>query len=357
MIRVLVDLLFYTGARGGMESYVRELYTHMPSEGYEYVALASAEFAAGDTSWFPGEIVITGVTSANRVAWATAELTTVSRAARQHHIDLIHAPANIGPIAGRVPVVATIHDLLPFRHPEFVPGPYARILRTLIRRTAHHARRLLTVSEASRNDIVRLLRQSKDNVDVIPLAGPPVGGSAVPRARRTLLAVGNRLPHKNVEALIRALAIVPEHERPKLIITGSGRGDPLVPLVHELGLDHSIDLRGWLPAEELEQLYATATATVIPSLFEGFGLPVLEAMSRGCPVLVSDIPVLHEVAGPAALYFDATSPHGIAAVIHSAMEQPERLRELATAGTIRAAEFSWARTAAATAASFRRALG
>lgn len=358
MTRVLVDLLFYSGTKGGMESYVRSLYSHVDADDFEFVGLASAELVARGADWFPGELVDSGIAGDNRRAWAWGELVAVPRAARRVNADLIHAPANVGPWRTGIPVVLTVHDLLPFRHPHFVPGPYAPVLRSLIRGAARNATRILTISTASKADIVRYLRVDAALVDVAPLAGqtPPAIAPVAGRDPALLLALGNRMPHKNFETLVRAVAHIPAAIRPRLVITGSHGHDPLAPLVRELGLESFVELRGWLADGEIDRLYGTASIMVLPTLFEGFGLPVVEAMARGCPVLCSDLPVLREVAGDAAVYIDPHSAEGMAADISRVLADPALLRTLGERGRRRAADFSWSNTAHQTVASFRRAL-
>ncbi|MBG6215265.1 glycosyltransferase involved in cell wall biosynthesis [Cryobacterium sp. CAN_C3] len=361
MSRVLVDLLFFTGTKGGMESYVRELYSRLEprADGLTYVGLASRELAGTDTSWFPGTIIDSGISGENRIQWAFGELFRVARFARREHADLIHCPANLGPAWSRVPVVLTVHDLLPFRHPEYVPGAYVHVLRAMIHLAARTARRVLTPSAASSDDIVRFLRTPPERVDVVPLAGEVRSSShALPVLRRThqLLAVGNRMPHKNFETLLEALALMPEAARPHVVITGSHGDDPLTPVVARLGLYESVSLRGWLSTTELELLYAESTLFVFPTSFEGFGLPVLEAMALGCPVLCADIAVLREIAGQAAAYVAPGNAPELATAITGLLETPERLAELQAAGLAQAQLFTWERSARATAASFQRAL-
>jgi glycosyltransferase involved in cell wall biosynthesis len=351
MRRVLVDLLFYTGTKGGMESYVREVYSRLSRDDaeLEYIGFASSELAEQGAPWFPGPVIDSGISGENRIAWARGELFTVARAARRHGADLVHCPANFGPFRSAVPVVLTIHDLLAFRHPEYVPGAYSRILRTMIRAAARTARRIITVSRASRDDIVTFLGVPRARVVVTPLAGSaPAGATTLRRHEAQLLAVGNRMPHKGFETLLEAVARIEPARRPRLVITGSHGHDPLAPVVERLGLEGDVDLRGWLSRDELDRLYAESTALVFPTRFEGFGLPPLEAMARGCPVIVADIPVMHEVAGDAALYVDPTDPAAIARAIGSVLDSADERSRMSRAGLARAADFSWDTTAAAT---------
>ncbi|HKH08962.1 MAG TPA: glycosyltransferase family 1 protein [Agromyces sp.] len=349
--RVLVDLVFFTGSKGGMESYAREVYSRLSRDDseLEYVAYVSSELATAGAPWFPGNLVDSGVRGEDRVAWARAELFRVARAARDLRADLVHCPANFGPWRSRVPVVLTVHDLLAFRHPEYVPGAYSRILRMMIRLAARSARRILTVSRASSDDIVSFLGVPRERIMVTPLAGS-AAASAAPghRLDAQLLAVGNRMPHKGFETLLEALARIDPEHRPSLVITGSHGDDPLEPVVERLGLGEHVQLRGWLTRDELDRLYAESTALVFPTRFEGFGLPPLEAMSRGCPVIVSDLPVLHEVAGDAARYVDPADPDAIAQAVRAVLDSTAERERMSRAGLARAAEFSWERTAAAT---------
>lgn len=361
MPRVLADLLFMTGSRGGMESYVRSLYGALGDVApeLELIGVASSELASAGAPWFPGELIDSGVDASSRVSWARAELETVGRIARRVEADLVHAPANVGPVTGRTPTVVTVHDLLPFRHPEYVPGPYSPVLRAMVRGAARHARRVLTVSEASAGDIERVLKLPRSRIDVVPLAGlstPSAPGDAAVTDRGDfLLTVGNAMPHKNQLGLLRALARIPARERPPLVIVGAGTDSTLRRDADALGLGAAIDIRGWVDDAELERLYATAAALVLPSRFEGFGLPVLEGMSRGCPVLCSDIPAHREVGGDAVRYFRDGDAVDLAAAVRSVIVDgaPGSSR----AGLARSREFSWTRTAELTRQSFARALG
>ncbi|MBK5237535.1 MAG: glycosyltransferase family 4 protein [Actinomycetales bacterium] len=369
MKTVLTDLLFYTGTRGGMESYVREVYSRVQehSPQLRFVGLASKELAAAGAPWFPGELIDSGISSKSSVRWAMAEILLPARVASRIHADVIHSPANIGPIFSRVPVVLTIQDVLSFRHPEFIPGVPGAILRWLIRAASKNARRILTISAASAADIIAFLDVEPQGITVIPLAGSGTNGHAVTAAttdvdadarakeagaQHVILSGGNRLPHKNFETLLRALAIIPENIRPRLIITGGPISDPLVPLVQELNVGDWVDLRGWVTADELTELYATATVYVFPTRFEGFGLPVLEAMARGCPVICSDIPVLREVGGDAAIFADTTDARVLAQQIGALLSNPTLQKQARNRGLERAKMFSWDTTAAETAKVF-----
>jgi glycosyltransferase involved in cell wall biosynthesis len=363
-VRVAVDLMYFTGRRGGTETYAREMYRVMPevAPDLEFIGLVNSTIDAGALAWFPGRLVRLPLSGA-QLPWAVAELLLVSPVARHLDADVLHCPANFGPWSRTVPTVATIHDLLAFRHPELI-GRRAAVINLLSRAVARAATRIVTDSTASADDIRRFLRVLDDRIDVIPLAGSATGepadradlpGGLGTTTRPIVLSTGNRLPHKNFESLVRAWDRLPSGDRPLLVITGSGPDDPLAPLVADLGLTDDVVLLGWVERNELEALYRFASLYVVPSLFEGFGLPVLDAMQRGCPVLASDIPVLREVGGDAAVYVDSRSPSDLATAVQDLLGDSARLDAIRSAGRRRATEFDWRHVAERTAASFRTA--
>jgi len=362
-VRVAVDLVYFTGRKGGTETYARSLYAAIgrTHPDVELVGLVNTEMRHAKPDWFPGETLSLPVTGENRVAWALAENTLVPAAALWARADVLHCPANFGPALSRTPVVLTVHDLLGFRFPELVPNSGARGVQALTRSSVRGARTIVTDSDASAADLRAYLRVPRDRIEVVPLAAAGHPGTANGRTenvrRPFLLSSGNRLPHKNFDTLLRALADFPAAVRPRLVVPGSHDDDPLAPLVVELGLDGDVELLGWVDENKLDALYRDATAYVLPSRFEGFGLPVLEAMTRGCPVICSDIPVLREVGGDAALYADTRDSEALAAVINRVLADSPLRERLRTAGLEQAGRFSWEQVADSTLAAFARAAG
>lgn len=357
-MRVAVELVYFTGRKGGMESYARRLFAalgELPDAGVELVGIAGRELRAAPPDWFPGEIVHLPVSGESRPQWAAAVALAVGPRARALRADLLHCPANFGPVLRVLPTVVTVHDLLPLRHPEWVPGGRAAAVRSLQRRTLALADRIIADSAATAGDVQALGGRDAADVDVVPLGAPPASTGVRRTVNRPfVLAGGNRMPHKNFARLVEAWSLIPAGERPLLVVTGSHGADPLADEVRRHGLAADVDLRGWVGAEELADLYATASAYVFPTLFEGFGLPVLEAMAAGCPVLASDLPVLREAGGDAMETFDPASAPGIATAVRRLVADPARQGELRAAGLRRAAEFTWRRTAEQTVASYRR---
>jgi glycosyltransferase involved in cell wall biosynthesis len=225
-------------------------------------------------------------------------------------------------------------------------------------------------SRSTCEDLVALLGIDRRRIDVVPL-----GLGAVRRAeplserqtraafelgeRRLLLSLSAKRPHKNLRALIDALAEIDAPQRPVLVLPGypTEHERELREHVAALALDADVRFPAWVSAEQLEGLWQLASGFVFPSLYEGFGLPVLEAMARGVPVACSNTSSLPEVAGGAALLFDPRSVKEISRAIVALVSDPalrERLREL---GHERARRFSWERSARLTLDSYARALG
>ncbi len=350
-MRIGLDLTFYTGTRGGMETYVRHLYgSHSPlHETDEVIAITTADAHEAVEQWFPGVVHETRVGGTTSAGWAAAELLGVRPAVRRLGLDVLHCPANLAASVTGLPIVLTLHDVNAFG-PGLAPGVAGAITRALIRHSAHRASAIVTVSRWSADEIRRYLPRVTAPVTVIPPLAPAAPGAFPLRrpavlgtasvSRPLVLAGGNRLPHKNWDGLLRAMRRIPAAERPLLVVTGpSGDRDPLIPLVRDAALDQDVVITGYVAPEELEWLYRQAALYVLPSRYEGFGLGVIEAMSRGVPVLASDIPVLREVGGDAAWYVDTTDIAALADRMMEALHDPDGAADLRARGRERTALF------------------
>ena len=173
-----------------------------------------------------------------------------------------------------------------------------------------------------------------------------------------MLSLSAKRPHKNLLALIGALAQIPAERRPLLVLPGyaTDHEAQLRERARALGVERDVRFLGWLSGEELEGLWQVADAFVYPSLYEGFGLPVLEAMARGVPVACSNTSSLPEVAGDAALLFDPNEEQAIAGALERLLSDRPEVERLRARGLERAAQFTWERTARATLASYARAM-
>jgi glycosyltransferase involved in cell wall biosynthesis len=353
------------GETGGGETYVRGLTPALLAAGDLRLTLFAgseaypslrAEPWAGDVS-----LVRLPVQARSRVRRVAAEQTLLPRAARRAGIDLLHNTLNTAPAFPGVPQVTTIHDVIYKRFPE-TAGRLNLGVALLVPLAARRSRRVLTDSEASKQDIVRFLRVGSEEVDAVPL-GPGIPEPPDPVSPQELrerlglgsaplvLTVAAKRPHKNLERLMEAVARVSTNVL--LVVPGFA-----TPFERELVLRAGERVRflGWVDDRDLDGLYRAATCVILPSLAEGFGLPVLEAMVRGTPVACSQASSLPEVGGDAVLYFD---PHDVG-TIAEALEQlltdePLRAR-LREAGLARAARFSWESAAEGTLASYERAL-
>lgn len=277
-------------------------------------------------------------------------------------LHLVHHLGGTIPPLGASRSVLTVYDLQPLTHPErFRPAKRAW-LRTALPRSARHAGMVLTLSEHVRQHVVRHLGTPADQVMVVP---PGVRGArtrdadAAAAARRRyrldpdselLLYPAITYPHKNHEVLVRALAkVVAQRPGVTLVLTGRpGPGDAAIAaLAHEHGIGSAVRRLGRLPRHDLDALFDAAAALVFPSTHEGFGLPLLEAMTRGCPILAADASAIPEIVGGNG---QLLPPHDSAAwadAIVALLVDPERRATLATASSDGLARFRWDETAAA----------
>lgn len=250
-----------------------------------------------------------------------------------------------------LPLVATVYDLTPRRDPTVwrLMSPDQRLGYHRMLANVRRARAVIAISQAARDEIVSGLGLRPEGVHVVP-PGIDVKEWAPPNAmaRRGLLFVGAPSPHKNLPILLDALRRLPLADRPHLTVAGPWprqQADELRRSAQSQGLD--LALEPYVDDHRLRELYWTSSALVMPSRWEGFGLPVLEAMAAGCPVIVSTAAALQEVAGGAALVVPVDDVDGLAAAMVRLLRDTGEQGRRAAAGWARAAEFSWRRSAAA----------
>jgi glycosyltransferase involved in cell wall biosynthesis len=281
--------------------------------------------------------------------------------------DVFHGPANILGFGLPCPTIVTVHDVMWLDHVEWCqPRPWLRPVSkryysTGIRRALRLADRILTVSQASADAIVRIDRSAHRRIVVTPNAcenhfRPPASlDEAKAEAARRLgfdapyfLVVGQNQPSKGHAIAVRAFAEakLPDHKLVLVQRLEPGRG--LDRLARELGVEDRVAFAAGIPLEGLIVLLQAATALVQPSLAEGFGLPVLEAMACGCPVVASDIPALREVLGGAGILVSSGSSSALGNALSTLVTEAGRLSELREQGLVRAGDFSWDRCAAQT---------
>jgi len=366
-VHVAYNLLHLVpGETGGAEVYARRLLPALRATDPDLEMTLFIGGSAASEDWGEGvDVLPLRFDPRSRVRRVLAEQTLLPLAVRTAAPDLLHNLFNTAPMIPQIPQVTTIHDLVFQRHPE--SGLLAKGVEVVVPLAARRSTRIVTDSEASKSDLVRFLGVPAESIDVAPLGpGLPEGaiGPAAPELRRNLglgdsplvLSVLAKRPHKNAERLIEAFAQVPEGV---LVIPGYSTGyeQELEGRIEELELGSRVRLLGWVDDATLDGLYRAANCFVFPSLAEGFGLPVLEAMLRGAPVACSNATSLPEVAGDAALLFDPLDVDAIAVSVRRILEDRELAERLRMAGLERAQRFSWNETARRTHASYRKALG
>lgn len=353
-IRIGVNALYMIPGRiGGTEIYLRNLVRALAEiDGTnEYVLFTNREtgqaLAPGSSNFVVAEQPIHASFRPGRIVW---EQTALPLAVAAHRIDVLLNPGYTAPILCACPQVTVFHDLQHKRHPEHFRWFDLPFWRLLLFWSAHISRSLIAISEATSADLMRFYRLPDADVRVVA-CGVESKFFAIGRERRPepfLLCVSTLHPHKNLDALLRAFAEF-HRSRPefRLVIAGL-RGFAaanLERLRRKLGLQEAVRFTGWIPQEELYDLFARAHAFVYPSTFEGFGLPVLEALAAGIPTACSNIQPLADIAGDAALQFDPGDSTALAdAMLRIVSDEPLRA-ELALAGPERAALFSWKTTA------------
>ncbi len=299
----------------------------------------------------------------------------IPRLLRTLDADLYHATYYLMPYLAGLPTVLTVYDLVPLRVPSALSPAWRRHLYHLLHRLAvRRAGLCLTISHTTAKDMTELLGVPPARLRVTypapdPRFRPPAGHAEVERWKRSrglparyVLYAGINKPHKNLGRLIEAWSLVMARwqdawgERPALVWAGP-QDQRFRGILEAFQQAESAYVLGRLSDDDLVRLYQGAEVLVHPSLYEGFGLPVLEAMACGVPVACADRPALNEVAGGAALLFDPEDEEAIAGALLELLTAPERRQALAEAGLARAAEFTWPAAARATLAAYRELLG
>jgi len=350
-VRIALDATPLILSSGGLPRYVSELSLALAHEFPEdtYLLLSDQPFSLPEGA--PANLVrgrdFHDETDKRWWLWG------IQQAIRESQAVIFHGTNFEVPYLGKTPAILTIHDLSPWRNPAWhdSAGRVKRRTPWLVR--LQRFRTILTVSEAVRREVISHFAVAPDKVRTVPLAASELF-RPLPRAetpeRPFFLFVGTLEPRKNVAALVEAWRATREDTGADLIIAGRNRSD-FVPLEPAEGLN----LLGEVPDHELPRLFSDALAFVYPTFYEGFGLPVLEAMQCGCPVITSHDPAVVEVAGGAALH--ANTALELADAMRSVASNPRLRADLRRAGLARAAGFSWRGTARETRSIYSELLG
>ncbi|MPZ14453.1 MAG: glycosyltransferase [Chloroflexi bacterium] len=289
----------------------------------------------------------------------------IVRACQKENINLLHFPYFAAPLILPAPTVVTVHDVIPLVMPEYRARARSRMYSSLVSMTVGRADAIITVSEYSKRDIIRTLRIPEERIHVIGNAVDasyrPITDARVIDAVRERYGIGPKYIlyfggfdlRKNVSRVLEAYARLPATTRAEYQLVIAGRlhllghrlyPDPR-PRIRELGLDDSVVVTGQIREQDKAPLYSAATVYLFPSLYEGFGLEVLEAMACGAAVITSNLSALPEVAGDAARYVDPYNVADTSQAIEELLEDADEREELGRRALARAQDFSWRRVA------------
>jgi len=352
-VRIGINALYLIpGNVGGTEIYLRELLAALAKidAANDYFVFANLETGAdlipkqANFHWKPQAIHARFRPA--RILW---EQIVLPLEASRYRLDVMFNPGFTAPLLAPCVSVTVFHDLQHKRHPEYFRWFDRPFWRFLLWAAAHRSRKLIAVSQATADDLVRFYPFARDRISPIP-HGVDEAFFTLDRkqSKRFVLCVSTLHPHKNLDRLIRAYARKPRDF--DLVLAGMRgfHGDAIERLIAELGCG-GVKLTGWIPRDELMRLYATCLAFIYPSTFEGFGMPVLEALAAGIPTACADIAPLREVAGPsgedAALFFDPFDENEIAEALERIALDDSLREKLSAAGPPRARPFTWERVA------------
>ena len=368
-MRLGLNLVYWQPDSGGSGTYARELIRalHAVRPGLQITGWLGTG-APDDLDGLDVEWVRLPLKSAGSPVHLGYELAVMGLDARRRGLDLVHGLAYASPaVAPGVATVVTIHDLTWWHQPDAATPLARRMFRLLTEVCGRTADRVIAVSETAKADLVATAKIPAAKIDVAAhgvnpdlLAQPTPAAElrerlGLPGGAPVILCVGQLARHKNVAALVRALPELPDA---RLVVPGRAteHRDELEALAAGLGVRDRLVLPGFVNDPDLEGLYALADCFALPSLMEGFGLPLLEAMRRGVPVACSDVSALPEVAGDAALLFDPRDDASVTDALRTVLGDAQLRERLVARGRARAAEFTWERAAEATLASYERAL-
>jgi glycosyltransferase involved in cell wall biosynthesis len=282
---------------------------------------------------------------------------------RESRVDLFHSPYIIAPLLSNIPSLITVHDLIFDRYPEYMPSAWSRpYYRAMMKLDTRHSRKVICVSDFTANDLVRFYKTPREKITVIPEGVDGsfkrqlsnAGADALCQRYQLnmpfILSIGARRPHKNLSALVQAFAPLRNELSHSLVFVSPQDKrfpDEAMQQATHLGLDGRARFLDWVPESDLPGLYNLADMVVLPSLIEGFGLPALEAMASGTPVIAADSSSFPEVVGESGLLVDMNDISGVQMAIRNIANDRKLRTRFSQAGIQRAQLFTWERTASA----------
>jgi glycosyltransferase involved in cell wall biosynthesis len=352
----------------GIHGYLFNTLAHLPDvdPGIAYTVFVGAGRVPERAEWAVRRSRLPTRSPVLRILWEQACAPLELAGVRP---DLLHGMGFAVPLLWPGPSVVTIFDLSFLRFPEYLGAGRRLYLRLITRLSARRARRVIAISESGKAEIGDLLGVPDSRIDVaVPGVRPdfrPLPPDRVADIRRQLqlperyiLYVGTLEPRKNLATLLRAYARLPRRSAVKLVLVGSRgwRAGAIFALIEELGLEQDVITPGYVTGENLPMWYNPAEMFVYPSVYEGFGLPLLEAMACGVPVIASDTTSLPEAVGPGGLLLPPADVDAWAGALSDLLDDPTARAAQSERGLKWAAGFTWENTARQTVAAYRKAL-
>jgi glycosyltransferase involved in cell wall biosynthesis len=356
-------LYLLPGIVGGTETYAAGLLHGLSriEHGERFVVFVnqeSADWPLPDDARF--RRVICPVRAVSRLARYRYEQLRLPAQARAHGVQLLHSLGYVAPLRLRCPSVVTVHDVHHLAHGRLRQWPRRLLLGQIVRRSVRRAAAVIADSRYSRDEVARAYGLPASAIDVVWLApnhglsgaAPEDAAAGMPVEGPYVVAFGGITPNKNVARLLEAFALARHRHgvSQRLVVVGR------LPASVRPERADGVVATGYLDEAALARVLRQADALVFPSLYEGFGLPVLEAMAAGVPVICSNVTAMPEIAGDAAVYFDPRDVGAMASTIALVCRDDALRRDLAARGLVRAAAFSWERAARETLAVYRRVL-
>jgi len=372
-VRILINALYLVSENlGGTWTYTSNLVSYVSAlrSDHEFVVLANGRTASafelrGEKTRLV-KVDLDVESRIKRVAW---EQLALPKLVRDLRIDILHSTGNTLPLRLKEKTVVTVADLQYKKYPENIPLARRMYLNWFVPRSVRRADLVLTISQHTKESIMYHFGTPAEKIRVIYLAGlsekdaeqMQASNEEVDVKQPYLLSVGSSLPHKNLPRLIEGFAKVAPAIPHNLVIVGEGfdQRSVLHQMLVNTGLAGSkrIQMRGFIGRRELLALYRRADAFVLPSLYEGFGIPAIEAMECGCPVVAANCTALPEVIANAGLFFDPLSVDSIAEALGRVCRSSTLREDLRARGQLRAKQFSWEKMAAETLQAYEQVAG
>lgn len=352
--------------RAGIHHYIYQVLRHLPPEVAEYVVFTRQPQLLADVAGM--ETAVTRWPTEKRTVRIAWEQLAWPWQAVGKRVDLLHSMAFVTPVLSFHPTVVTVYDLSFEYFPDRFPARQRWYLHTQTKRSCQQAARVITISESSRQDVSTLYGIPLHRIDVIypglDAAYKPASAAKVAAFRREnglpekfILHVGTLQPRKNIPALIEAFARIPDEDVHLVLVGGKGwLFDEIFEQVVALGLKERVHFPGYVADEALPLWYASASVFVFPSVYEGFGMPVVEAMACGTPVVASQVSSIPEAGGDAALYFRPDDVEELAAQLTAVLSQPDLAASLREKGLAQCRHFFWKTAGRQTAETYQKAI-